>query len=71
MSLRRKKESVLDEDALNITPLIDCVFLLLIFFMVTTVFKNPAALQLTLPIADNPVSLDKGSLFVNWMKKVI
>jgi biopolymer transport protein ExbD len=62
MSLRRKKESVLDEDALNITPLIDCVFLLLIFFMVTTVFKNPAALQLTLPIADNPVSLDKRQL---------
>ena len=62
MPLKRKKESVLQEEPLNITPLIDCVFLLLIFFMVTTVFKNPAALKLTLPIAVNPSELDKRQL---------
>ena len=33
------------------TPLIDCVFLLLVFFMVTTVFKQPYSLQLELPEA--------------------
>ena len=33
------------------TPLIDCVFLLLIFFMVTTVFKQPYTLQVELPEA--------------------
>ena len=33
------------------TPLIDCVFLLLVFFMVTTVFKQPYSLQLQLPEA--------------------
>ena len=33
------------------TPLIDCVFLLLIFFMVTTVFKQPYSLQVELPEA--------------------
>ncbi len=55
-----RKESVLeDEEGLNITPLIDCVFLLLIFFMVTTVFKNPAQLKMVLPDANNPVTLDK------------
>lgn len=64
MPLKRKKESVLQEEPLNITPLIDCVFLLLIFFMVTTVFKNPAALKLTLPIAENPAELDKRQLVV-------
>jgi biopolymer transport protein ExbD len=31
--------------------LIDCVFLLLIFFMVTTVFKQPYRLQVELPQA--------------------
>jgi len=59
MSLKRQKSSVLEDDAFNLTPLIDCVFLLLIFFMVTTVFKNPAQLTLELPIAQNPSKLDK------------
>jgi len=59
MAYRRKKGPILEDDIFNMTSLIDCVFLLLIFFMVTTVFKNPAQLQLTLPIAQNPQKLDK------------
>jgi len=59
---KRRKKSVLESDALEMTPLIDCVFLLLVFFMVTTVFKNPAQLKLTLPIAQNPQELDKRQL---------
>jgi len=61
----KKRSSVLDdEEGLNITPLIDCVFLLLIFFMVTTVFKNPAQLKMVLPNANNPVTLEKRQLVV-------
>jgi len=48
MRIRRKKE-VLGESELNITPLIDCIFLLLIFFMVTTVFIDVKGLQVDLP----------------------
>jgi len=59
MAYKRKKGSILEDDIFNMTSLIDCVFLLLIFFMVTTVFKNPAQLTLTLPIAQNPQELDK------------
>ena len=33
----------------NLTPLIDCVFLLLIFFMVTTVFLHTKGLDVDLP----------------------
>ena len=33
----------------NLTPLIDCVFLLLIFFMVTTVFLHAKGLDVDLP----------------------
>lgn len=36
---------------LNLTPLIDIVFLLLIFFMVTTQFVNNDSLTLSLPTA--------------------
>ena len=36
---------------LNLTPLIDIVFLLLIFFMVTTQFVDDGGLKLTLPKA--------------------
>lgn len=36
---------------LNLTPLIDIVFLLLIFFMVTTQFIDDGGLKLTLPQA--------------------
>jgi len=62
MAAKRKSGTVLEDDSFNLTPLIDCVFLLLIFFMVTTVFKNPAQLTLTLPIVDNPTKLDKRQL---------
>jgi len=62
MAYKKRVGSVLEPDDLNMTPLIDCVFLLLVFFMVTTVFKNPAQLTLTLPIAQNPQKLDKRQL---------
>jgi len=35
----------------NITPLIDVVFLLLIFFMVSTTFNRESELQINLPLA--------------------
>jgi len=62
MAFTRKKESVLESDEINLTPLIDAVFLLLIFFMVTTVFKNPAQLKMTIPDATRPAKLDKKQL---------
>jgi biopolymer transport protein ExbD len=34
---------------LDITPLIDCVFLLLIFFMLTSSFVKPAGIRVSLP----------------------
>jgi len=58
----KKRESVLEEEGMNMTPLIDCVFLLLIFFMVTTVFKNPVQLDMILPGAENFMTLDKNQL---------
>ena len=49
MKTRAKRESVLGEGEMNLTPLIDCIFLLLIFFMVTTVFIDVKGLVVDLP----------------------
>jgi len=45
---RRLKEEL----SINLTPLIDVVFLLLIFFMVTTTFTRETRLSVSLPEAD-------------------
>jgi len=74
MNLRpgHKEESV----EVNLTPLIDVVFLLLIFFMVTTTFDRHARLKVSLPESsakttqqkDEPMILSidaKGNYFLN------
>ena len=40
-----------DEPEVNLTPLIDVVFLLLIFFMVSTTFEHQSRIQIELPEA--------------------
>ncbi|MBN1351113.1 biopolymer transporter ExbD [candidate division KSB1 bacterium] len=46
-----RSKSTLEEKGMDMTPLIDCVFLLLIFFMVTTVFTAQPSLRVDLPKA--------------------
>jgi len=51
--MKKKKElqsKVVSDQDVNISPLIDCVFLLLIFFMVTTVFVEFKGLVIDLPL---------------------
>ncbi len=57
-----RRKSLYEEQELNMTPLIDCVFLLLIFFMVTTVFKQPYSLQVVLPEAQQGVIVEEKKL---------
>ena len=51
-----------ENEELNLTPLIDCVFLLLIFFMVTTVFKQPHSLRVELPLAHQATLVEEKKL---------
>lgn len=53
MNLRPEKK---DNVELNITPLIDVVFLLLIFFMVSTTFDRESEINITLPEASEEVT---------------
>lgn len=45
----RRVRSFAEEGEPDMTPLIDCVFLLLIFFMVTTVFLQTKGLEVDMP----------------------
>ena len=73
MNFRPQREEEVD---VNLTPLIDVVFLLLIFFMVSTSFIRESEIELTLPEASAEVREDpidvievaidaKGRFFVN------
>ncbi len=65
MNFRRNKPQELD---VNITPLIDVVFLLLIFFMVSTTFDRQSELQIELPEATGERSESKQleiEIFIN------
>ena len=46
MKARKTKQSALE---ISMTPLIDCVFLLLIFFMVSAIMKTPPRFEVDLP----------------------
>lgn len=61
MNLRPSKKGDVD---LNITPLIDVVFLLLIFFMVSTTFDRSSEINITLPQASEEYK-EHQSLTVN------
>lgn len=48
-----------DEPEISLTSLIDVVFTLIIFFVVTTTFDARSALKLQLPRADAPATLEQ------------
>ncbi len=55
MNFQPRREEEVD---VNLTPLIDVVFLLLIFFMVSTTFIRESEIELTLPEASEEVRED-------------
>ena len=56
MNFRHRKPEELD---VNITPLIDVVFLLLIFFMVSTTFDRQSELNIELPEASGEITVSE------------
>jgi biopolymer transport protein ExbD len=58
------KQDDLESRPLNLTPLIDVVFQLLIFFMVTAVFAITPGLDIKLPEAEESEAPEKENLFV-------
>lgn len=56
--MRFRRSSRQEEVSVNITPLIDVVFLLLIFFMVTTTFTRETQLQIDLPESESQLAAE-------------
>lgn len=50
--------------SVNLTPLIDMVFILLIFFLVTASFTKEAGIEVDRPTAQTAVRQEKGSLII-------
>ena len=57
-----RREGGVESGEMELTPLIDCVFLLLIFFMVTTVFQEPYRLKVLLPEAEEAAMIEEKKL---------
>ena len=60
ISVRRPKRH--DPVRIDMTPMVDVAFLLLIFFMVTTVFRQPLAMEINMPEPDASVKVPEGNV---------
>ena len=62
----RKLSSDQDDNVeINLSPMIDCIFILLIFFIVTTVFVEETGLKVNKPdLSTAPLQLEKNSILI-------
>ena len=68
--LRRKLYSnERDGVEINLSPMIDMVFILLIFFIVTTVFVEETGVEVNKPEASASVQLEKNSILIAVTKE--
>lgn len=52
------------ETSIDISPLIDCIFILLLFFIVTTTFVEETGVEVDKPQAAAAVKLEKNSILI-------
>lgn len=65
MKRQSKQENKEERVDINMSPLIDCVFLLLIFFIVTTVFVKNTGIDIKKPQAASAKSLQNDSIMIS------
>jgi len=61
---KRRGGDAAGNEEINISPLIDVVFILLIFFIVTTVFVEETGVDVTKPQASSAIDLEKNSILI-------
>jgi biopolymer transport protein ExbD len=54
---------------IDMTPMVDVAFLLLIFFMVTTVFRRPLAMEVNLPEPEARVEVPESNVMTVYVNK--
>ena len=59
-----RKHASTEEAEINITPMLDIVFIMLIFFIVTTSFTKETGAAIVKPLAEQAVSLRNGTILI-------
>lgn len=54
---------------IDMTPMVDVAFLLLIFFMVTTVFRRPLAMEINMPESDAVVQVPESNVLTIYVDR--
>ncbi|MBD3161377.1 MAG: biopolymer transporter ExbD [Candidatus Eisenbacteria bacterium] len=67
VGLRRPAKRV--RISIDMTPFVDIAFLLLIFFMVTTVFRAPQAMEVNLPPSDAKVEVPESNVLTLYVDR--
>ncbi len=62
--MRRRRGRVQAESQVNLTPLIDMVFILLIFFLVTASFVKEAGIEVNRPVAQTTQTKERGTIHI-------
>ena len=62
--MRRKRKNISDENPLDLTPMMDIVFIMLIFFIVTTSFVKETGVDISRPNAETAERDEKGNILV-------
>ncbi len=57
-------EEIEENVEINLSPMIDCIFILLIFFIVTTVFVQETGIEVNKPEAASSIPLEKDSILI-------
>lgn len=64
MKHRRHTHSAEEEGEINLTPMLDVVFIMLIFFIVTTSFVKEAGVEVNQPSAETTQRQDKNNILI-------
>ena len=71
-----RRHAYSEETEINITPMLDIVFIMLIFFIVTSSFTKETGATIIKPLAEQAVSLQNGTILIGvrpnddiWMAK--
>ena len=74
--MRRQSKRQRDEVQIDMTPMLDIVFIMLIFFIVTTSFVKEAGIEINRPKAANATTAKSANIFIAvrqndevWMDK--
>ena len=62
--MRRRRRSTVEEDEVNLTPMLDVVFIMLIFFIVTASFVKESGMDINRPDAATAVKKERGNILV-------